>query len=423
MKTIAFSKNKTNLTCPSLIELNMTENAKFSQELFMKGNIHIVSRSSYEESADCISRIAYLNCGIKRTEVELYRALQFHVKKVQGQPRRLIFETNNQGAFKRSINKFVNKWYEAKDPLCILITSDEMFDRMSEYYQSITYERNVQKSSGNDPINDLLKEMETNPLVQEVSKVYIGSSYEMKLARLKIFKAAQTKSPVLILGETGTGKDVIARLIFKLSIYNNKSFVVINCSAIPEPLFESEMYGHTKWAFSDAKVEKPGMFEIADKGTLFLDEVADLSMENQTKLLLACETKEFRRVGSVITQKSDVRIIAATNKNIFDMILQNRFRQDLFYRLNGINITAPSLHSHPQDIQQIAEKIWKEICPNGNLSRSFLELLSSNLWQGNVRELKSVLTSIFDLFGCTSPTPQHFNAVFINNRKNTENDV
>jgi len=212
----------------------------------------------------------------------------------------------------------------------------------------------------------------------------------------KIQKAAISQGRVIIFGESGTGKELVARALHNSSDRKDRNFIEVNCAAIPHELIESELFGHEKGSFTGAFESKKGKFELADEGTLFLDEIGDMSLATQAKLLRVLETQEFQRVGGSKKIKVDVRIIAATNKNLEEEIKKMNFREDLFFRLNVIPIYVPSLRERKDDIpllvdhflnifaQQYGQKIKK-------ISKTTLEALISYDWPGNVRELKNTI--------------------------------
>jgi len=212
----------------------------------------------------------------------------------------------------------------------------------------------------------------------------------------KIQKAAISQGRVIIFGESGTGKELVARALHDASDRRDKNFIEVNCAAIPHELIESELFGHEKGSFTGAFESKKGKFELADEGTLFLDEIGDMSLATQAKLLRVLETQEFQRVGGSKKIRVDVRIIAATNKNLEDEIKKMNFREDLFFRLNVIPIYVPALRERKDDIpilvghflnifaQQYGQKVKK-------ISKATLEALISYDWPGNVRELKNTI--------------------------------
>ncbi len=225
---------------------------------------------------------------------------------------------------------------------------------------------------------------------------YIGQNVAVEQVRQLIRQAAPTDSTVLITGETGTGKDLVARELHRLSGRADKPFVVVSLPDLPEQLFESEIFGHERGAFTGATGKKAGCFEIADGGTLFLDEIGDLPTHMQVKLLRVIETHEFRRVGGMRSLAADVRIIAATNRNMEDLVKDGSFRKDLYYRLHVFPIELPPLREHLDDIPVLAAYyLEKKIRGRQNnppmLSKETMKQLMNYSWPGNVRELFAVL--------------------------------
>ncbi|HLP15090.1 MAG TPA: sigma 54-interacting transcriptional regulator [Bacteroidota bacterium] len=211
---------------------------------------------------------------------------------------------------------------------------------------------------------------------------------------------------VMITGESGTGKELIARAIHENSARRQNPFVAINCSAIPESLIESELFGHMRGAFTGAHIERKGLFEVAEGGVLFLDEVGELPMHLQAKVLRAIQEREIRKVGSSDMKKINVRIIAATNKDLRDETRAGRFREDLFFRLNVVSIHLPPLRDRKEDIPLLAEFYFnKSAAAHGrnvsSISSGAMELLISNQWQGNVRELQNTIERAVVL--CSGP--------------------
>ena len=208
-------------------------------------------------------------------------------------------------------------------------------------------------------------------------------------------RIARTTSTVLISGESGTGKELIARAIHYNSGRRGK-FVGINCGAMPETLLESELFGHMRGAFTGADANKKGLLEVAEKGTIFLDEIGEMSAVMQVKLLRVLQERRFRRVGGLEEMQADIRIIAATNQDLPRLITEGRFREDLFYRINVIPIALPPLRDRREDISLIAEhflaKYNEQMGKNiTGLSRGAMELLQHHSWPGNIRELENVL--------------------------------
>ena len=224
----------------------------------------------------------------------------------------------------------------------------------------------------------------------------VGRSQQFKEVLDLVVKVAPTDSRVLIMGESGTGKEIIANAIHRLGPRKDKPFIKLNCAAIPEGLLESELFGHEKGAFTGALNKKSGKFELANRGTIFLDEIGDMSPPTQAKVLRVLQEGEFTPVGGNQTKKVDVRIIAATNKDLFAEVQQGRFREDLFYRLNVITFNAPPLRERKSDIPLLADHFLEEAAKRSNsekksLSRSALDLLLAYSWPGNVRELENAI--------------------------------
>jgi DNA-binding NtrC family response regulator len=223
----------------------------------------------------------------------------------------------------------------------------------------------------------------------------VGESASMQQVKELIAKVAPTDSTVLIEGKSGTGKEIVANAIHRNSDRSNNTFVVINCGAVPESLLESELFGHEKGAFTGAVKQKSGLFEIADSGTLFIDEVSEMSPGMQVKLLRVLETGKFRRVGGTKEIDVDVRVVCATNKNLSDEISAGNFREDLYYRLNVMSISLPALKDRKEDIPLLVEHfIRSSNRPNSHNARATSEVLDAFRnydWPGNVRELSNVI--------------------------------
>jgi len=226
----------------------------------------------------------------------------------------------------------------------------------------------------------------------------IGNSTKMQ----QVFSMLETVSPsdatILVRGETGTGKELIATAVHNLSKRKNEAFIKLNCAAISETLLESELFGHEKGAFTDAKEMRKGRFELADKGTLFLDEIGDVSPALQVKLLRLLQEQEFERVGGTKTIKTNVRLVAATNRNLEEMVKNGEFREDLFYRLNVIPINLPPLRERYEDVKLLIEhylkKFMKEHKKKMSFSKEALEVLLNYPWPGNIRELQNMMERI-----------------------------
>ncbi|MBI5846674.1 MAG: sigma-54-dependent Fis family transcriptional regulator [Nitrospirae bacterium] len=225
---------------------------------------------------------------------------------------------------------------------------------------------------------------------------FISNSRQMKEIHTLIQKIAPTDSPVFIQGESGTGKELVANTIWHYSKRNSVPIIALNCATFSENLIESEVFGHEKGAFTNAYDTKHGIVEVADKGTLFLDEIAEMPIGLQAKLLRFLDTGEFRRVGGNKIMNVDVRVLAATNKDLRELIQQGTFREDLYYRLNVINITIPPLRERAEDIRELAayfaDKYGQKLSkPIRDFTPEASAALSSYAWPGNVRELENVI--------------------------------
>lgn len=228
------------------------------------------------------------------------------------------------------------------------------------------------------------------------SPALLGNSPAIEKIRKQIDKLARSQAPVYISGESGSGKELAARMIHEKGPRSDKSFIPVNCGAIPENLIESELFGHKKGSFTGATSDKDGLFKAADSGTLFLDEIADLPLHMQVKLLRAIQEKKIRPVGHEKEIPIDVRILSATHKNLKQMVNEGNFRQDLFYRLNVIELHIPALREHTQDIQFLVEHFLALLGQGTNdaipaLSEQAITALKSYNFPGNVRELENIL--------------------------------
>ncbi|KPL18295.1 MAG: hypothetical protein AMJ92_08630 [candidate division Zixibacteria bacterium SM23_81] len=246
---------------------------------------------------------------------------------------------------------------------------------------------------------DLLKE--NIYLRHELEKKYefmdiIGKSHKMQEVLALVRTVAKSNSTILIEGESGTGKELVARAIHNSSLRSEGPFVAVSCAALPESLLESELFGHEKGAFTGAVARKKGRFEIANTGTLFLDEIGDISPKTQVGLLRVLEEKKFTRVGGTEVLQTDVRIISATNKDLKAMVAEEKFREDLYYRINVVSILLPPLRAKKEDIPLLVQHFLKKYCIENKkeidgLSSEASRLLMKYDWPGNVRELENVI--------------------------------
>ncbi len=230
----------------------------------------------------------------------------------------------------------------------------------------------------------------------------IGESDKMKEIIETIVQVAPTDITVLINGESGTGKELIANAVYQQSLRKHNKFIKVNCGAIPAGILESELFGHVKGSFTGATEDRKGYFETADGGTIFLDEIGEMPMETQVKFLRVLESGEFIPVGGSKGRRVDVRIIAATNKDLDKEISKEKFRKDLYYRLKTITITAPPLRQHPEDLPLLIKKFALDFSNRNNItfkgfSPEAMELMKNYSWPGNIRELKNFVESVIVL--------------------------
>ncbi|TVR39694.1 MAG: sigma-54-dependent Fis family transcriptional regulator [Cryomorphaceae bacterium] len=237
--------------------------------------------------------------------------------------------------------------------------------------------------------------------IQQIKQRFgiIGNSPQLNRAIEVAMQVAPTDLAVLITGESGTGKEVMPQIIHHLSARKHKEYIAVNCGAIPEGTIDSELFGHEKGSFTGAHDSRKGYFEVANGGTIFLDEVAELPLQTQVRLLRVLETGEFMKVGSSKVIKTDVRVTAATNVNVLEAIRKGRFREDLYYRLNTVPIHLPSLRQRKEDIHLIFRKFASDFAdkykmPGIQLSQDAVSLLENYPWPGNIRQLKNITEQI-----------------------------
>jgi len=254
----------------------------------------------------------------------------------------------------------------------------------------------------------------------------IGKSPSMQDIYTKIEQVADSRTTVLITGESGTGKELVAKALH----YNNNSrrerpFIALNCAALPETLIESELFGHEKGSFTDATARRVGQFELANTGTLFLDEIGDLSAMTQAKLLRVLQEREITRVGGVQSIKVAVRIVAATNKNLEELVRKGQFREDLYYRINVIALYLPPLRERGEDVPLLAKhflakRIEEENRPSQEFSKDSVDLLARYPWPGNVREMENIIEQAFIWSkGSDTITPEHLPSILKNDTRST----
>jgi DNA-binding NtrC family response regulator len=269
--------------------------------------------------------------------------------------------------------------------------------------------------------------------VVEWERLLVGASPEMRRVHELIRLVASRRATVLISGETGTGKELAARALHIAGNRHSGPWVAVNCSALPETLLESELFGHVRGAFTGALQSRAGRFEQAQNGTIFLDEIGELPMELQTKLLRVLQEREVQRLGGSETIRLDIRVIAATNRNLADRVQDGKFREDLYYRLNVVPIEMPPLRRRPSDIGLLAAHFVEKICraegiPLKAITREALDSLYAHPWPGNVRQLENAIEMAIALSGdrqalCAADFPLPAAALPRNNEAATLVDV
>jgi DNA-binding NtrC family response regulator len=259
-----------------------------------------------------------------------------------------------------------------------------------------------------------IKNQEINQSINEKYKDIIGQSVSMQRIFQTIDRVAQTDANVLILGENGTGKELIARAIHAHSARRQETFATVDLGSITETLFESELFGHKRGSFTDAKEDRAGRFELANNGTLFLDEIGNLSMPLQAKLLTAIQNRRVSRVGSGKDTPINIRLICATNMPLYDMVKENRFRQDLLYRINTIEVEIPPLRDRLEDIPLLTNHFLKQYTQRYNksiskVSDAAMTRMSKHPWPGNIRELQHAIERAVILSNSSVLQPEDFN--------------
>lgn len=410
---LLFSKTNGDLSNPKLIDWDPMTVKQIPGEITSHGTLCLTNSLYFDAVSHYFKKAGYCDCLEKPEKINLKRALRFDEKRERNRPKQLLFNSNSTGAFKRGITTFFEKHYTASDPPCLILTSATIFGNLVRE-GILPAKKPVLEidPDGEEPsLFQLMNIPFNSPLIKKLENVYIGESIEVQHTRALIYQACHSDSPVLIQGETGTGKDVIAMQIFENSTRYNTKFYRVNCSALPDALLESELFGHIKGSFTGATSDKIGLFTVAKNGTIFLDEIGDLSLANQVKILHAVENKEIRQVGSNKSVPVNVRIISATNRNLDAMMKQGTFREDLFFRISSFRIKAYPLREHPEDIPILAKAYWEKRNRTSDLSTKFCDYLKSYYWPGNVRELYATLNTVVDYYNDISPRPEHIDAI------------
>lgn len=294
---------------------------------------------------------------------------------------------------------------------CISI-NEELFEAMQESASEETAP--VARAEVSAEESSLLHLLSPREAPAELKKMFVGKSPEVQLVHQLILCAAEHSDPVLIVGESGTGKETAARCIHQAT---NKSkstpFIIVNCSGIPGNLFETELYGHERGTMPNSPLNKKGLWELAGNGILFFDEIGDLPLSQQAKILSVLNTHALHRVDGKERVEIKARMIASTSRDLYAMVQKRQFREDLYYRLRAFVIYTPSLRSHPQDVPDLAVDIWRRISNSdqARLPKNMLSELQKQHWSGNIRELYMVLKVLYSYFGSTNLKLDHLQAV------------
>jgi two-component system response regulator AtoC len=280
----------------------------------------------------------------------------------------------------------------------------------------------IQRFFDRQALSDQVQVLATRLGERDPNEVIIGNSPAMQEVYKTIGRVARSDATVLITGETGTGKELVATVLHRSSSYRNGPLVKVNCAALPETLLESELFGHEKGAFTGALNQRKGRFEMANKGTIFLDEVGEMTLSTQKKLLRVLQEREFERVGGSISVKIDTRVISATNKVLSHEIEENRFREDLFYRLNVISIDLPPLRDRLGDVPLLVEHFldkhrYRTDAGPSRVSQAAIQVLMEYDWPGNVRQLENVIERATVLSQGGVITEDHLDLSGANNRR------
>lgn len=278
----------------------------------------------------------------------------------------------------------------------------------------------IQRAIERRSLRQRTKILERGLTPPDLSNSFVGDSPEFRRLLNLIDRVAPSESTVLIIGETGVGKERVAKLIHARSPRRSRPFVVVECAALQESLLQSELFGHERGAFTGADRAKPGLFEVANGGTIFLDEIGEVSPATQTKLLRVLDTSTFRHVGSTREIRVDVRILAATNRDVSVLVRQGLFREDLFYRLSTITVEIPPLRARGDDVsllaQHFATMLNERFGSNKRISEAALQLLRQHSWPGNVRELLHVVEAALVLCEGSQVLPDHLPASLRNTK-------
>ena len=393
-------------------------------------------KKSIQKSAEMISEIIEIDVevmdselnrivgtGILKTKIGINMADESHIyKKIlnDGESRIIFNPRENRECLDCSQLKFCNEKFEVSMPIIvknkivgviglICFTENQKIHFIKNQESFITFLKQFSIYISNKVL-EYLEEIDNDSLInfysiQHQNDNFLFISPSMKVLYNRILQISKTFSNVLLTGETGTGKEIVAKAIHLNSNYSNNSFISINCGAIPENLFESELFGYIKGAFTGANPNgRIGKIQQAHNGTLFLDEIADMPLNMQVKLLRVLQEKKITPIGSNSEIDINIRIIAATNKNLDQLVLEGKFREDLFYRLNVVPLQIPSLKTRKEDIEVLSQHFIKKYCNLFKknickISKDAIEIFNKYDWPGNVRELENAIEFALNVIG------------------------
>lgn len=319
------------------------------------------------------------------------------------------------GKLTNGVQRLLQRAVDSPRRLFIIAVADQVFDKLLQTAKEKPLSTSAATPFFSGLSGEVLNQVEKITESPLVRKAFIGESNDAMAIRQFIMRAAKADDTVMIIGDTGTGKEIVAQQIHKNSNRKDKPFRAVNCAAFPPDLLESELFGHARGAFTGAITSNEGLWKSADGGTLFLDEVSELSPGHQAKILRALQENMIKRVGAAQEVQVNARVICATNRDLLNMVQKGQFRTDLYYRLRCFLITTTPLREHPGDIPILAQFFWKRITKSESaiLPNDVLGVLQEYAWPGNVRELKTLLSALYSYYSDVSLLEsRHVRAVF-----------
>lgn len=319
------------------------------------------------------------------------------------------------GKLMNGVRRLLQRAVDHPQRLFIIAVADQIFDRLHKTAQDERLSATIVSPGFSGRSAEVLNLVDKISEPLSLREAFIGESDDARAVRQLIMRAAKADDTVMIIGDTGTGKEIVAQQIHKNSNRKDKPFRAVNCAAFPSDLLESELFGHARGAFTGAITSNEGLWKSADGGTLFLDEVSELSPGHQAKILRSLQENMIKRVGTAQEVQVNARVICATNRDLLNMVQKGQFRTDLYYRLRCFLITTTPLREHPGDIPILAQFFWKRITKSEStaLPNDVLAVLQEYAWPGNVRELKTLLSALYSYYSDVGLLePRHIRAVF-----------